>query len=217
MSVLAFCCPAKFGLVVDEETVPKVMSVKWLKDHGVNIGQIGTAEIFLIMCLIIYSKDRPIKLKGKDVTFYQCILDKKDKNVADRKGLLFVDALQKIQKHYLSKQKPAFNEALTFQIIWWLSEQGDSFLLTKETIDICRKFLMSILTAIENILKFNDLEVCLKELKILDSWLHSVGNEIFNEKCNMDFQKIFQEEEEQFQNIRIEFYKEMLETKKSEQ
>lgn len=30
----------------------------------------------------------------------------------------------------------------------------------------------------------------------------------------MDFQKIFQEEEEKFQNIRIEFYKEMLETKK---
>ena len=179
VSVLAFCFPAKFGLVVDEETVPKVMSVKWLKDHGVNIGQIGTAEIFLIMCLIIYSKKQPIKLKGDDTAFYQYILDETNTTIEDRKGLLFVDALQKIQKHYLSKQKPAFNETLTFQIIWWVSEKSSSFMLTKEAIDIRRKFLMSVLTAIENILKFEDLDFCLTELEKLNSWLNSVGKEIF--------------------------------------
>ena len=84
-----------------------------------------------------------------------------------------------IQKHYLSKQKPAFNETLTFQIIWWVSEKSSSFMLTKEAIDIRRKFLMSVLTAIENILKFEDLDFCLTELEKLNSWLNSVGKEIF--------------------------------------
>ena len=214
VNVLVFCFPARFGLVISEKTVPKVISVKWLRDHGVDIGEINTAEIFWMLSFIIYSKDFPIKLKGDSTAFYQYILDETNRTIEDRTGLLFVDALKKIQKHYLSKQKTTFNEVLTFQIIWWLSEQGDSFLLTKETIEICRKFLMSVLTAMENILKFEDLEFCLTELKNLNSWLHCVGNEIFNEKCNMDFQKIFQVEEEKLHNIRIEFYKEILEMNK---
>lgn len=79
------------------------------------------------------------------------------------------EALRQIHKHYVAETKPEFNEAFAFQIVWWLAEQEKSFTYTKGTIDICRKFVLGMLTAIENIFKFDDLEFCLKELKILDS------------------------------------------------
>lgn len=190
VTVLAICFPARLGLIVNKKkfNIPKVISVQWLKEHGVDISKIYAWEIFSLMCISISAKEQPVEMQGKNTVFYKKLSEQVNNIDKSRKKFLF-DALRQISKHYLSKNKPDFNEVFAFQVIWWLSEQNSSFTLTKETIDVCRKFLMSAFTAIENILRFNDLEFCLNNLKNLRSWLNSVNDEMLKKNFELDFQK----------------------------
>ena len=212
VAVLAICFPARLGLVVNKKNfnIPKVISIKWLKEHGVEIGNIFAWEIFSLMCIAISAEEYPVEMKGKDTVFYKKLSEQDDNISESRKRFLF-DALRQISKHYLAKNSPDFNEVFAFQVIWWLTEQNSGFTLAKETINTCREFLLSVFTAIENILKFDDLEFCLNNLKNLRSWLNSVNNEMLKKSLKLDFQKICQMLEEKQENECRKFFEELRE------
>ena len=221
VNVLAFCFPARLGLNFDDsksnssqkvKTIPKSITWKWLKAHGVDIGQIKTSEIFSMMYFIISFGKQSVIIKGKGTVFYNRIADEKSNVKVGRRKTLF-EALRQIHKHYVAETKPEYNEAFAFQIIWWLAEQENSFTYTKGTIDICRKFVLAVLTAIEDIFKFDNLDFCLKELKTLSHWADSVLDEIYKKSFGTSLQEINNNMGEKLKDIRREVFEELSELK----
>ena len=69
------------------------------------------------------------------------------------------------------------------------------------------------LTAIEDIFKFDNLDFCLKELKTLSHWADSVLDEIYKKSFGTSLQEINNNMGEKLKDIRREVFEELSELK----